>query len=201
MSIPVREIRFCAEVEHRHDGDSLLRAAGDAVLVNRGRPRSLLIACPDGCGETLSVNLDPRAGKAWRLYRKGNAISLSPSVWLDGGCRSHFIVWRSRIIWCERFEIGNQEPPYDAALEAAILAALDTVRFRSTREITEELDEIPWDVARAARRLIDRGLAEYNSGSERDSLRKRSTQELKPDQPHKEGFLAWMRRLLRGETK
>src|SRR3954470_19533554 len=105
MNTLAREIRLCAEVEHRYDGDPLLRQPGDAVLVHRGRPRSLLIACPDGCGETLSINLDPRGGKAWRLYRKGSAISLSPSVWRDGGCESHFIVWRSRIIWCGPYEV------------------------------------------------------------------------------------------------
>ncbi|WP_287181615.1 DUF6527 family protein [Mesorhizobium sp.] len=184
--------------KHRHDGDPLLREPGDAVLVHRGKPRSLLIACPDGCGGSLSVNLDPRAGKAWRLYRKGNAISLSPSVWRDGGCKSHFIVWQSRIIWCDRFEMGNQEPAYDAALEADVLAALDAVRFRSTHEIAEELNEIPWNVARAARKLVDRGLAEYPADAQRDRLRKTSMQESNPEQPRKGGFLAWMRRLLLG---
>src|SRR4051812_40038452 len=115
MSRPAFAIRFRAEVEHRHDGDTLLQTPGDAVLVQRGRPRSLLIACPDGCGETLVVNLDPRAGKAWRIYRKGAVISLSPSVWRDGGCESHFIVWRSHILWCDsRFGAENREPVYDA---------------------------------------------------------------------------------------
>ncbi|MEI9430266.1 DUF6527 family protein [Mesorhizobium sp. Cs1299R1N3] len=201
MKIPAREIRFRAEVEHRHDGDPLLREPGDVVLVHRGRPRSLLIACPDGCGGSLSINLDQRAGKAWRLYRKGNAISLSPSVWREGGCESHFIVWQNRIIWCHRFEMGNQEPAYDVTLEAEVLAALDTVRFRPTLEIAEELNEIPWDVARAARKLVDGGLAEYPADAQRDRLRKRPMQESKPEKPRKGGFLDWMRRLLLGETK
>ncbi|WP_214473387.1 DUF6527 family protein [Mesorhizobium sp. dw_380] len=124
--------------------------------------------------EFSRVSRQPRSagGKAWRLYRKGNAISLSPSVWRDGGCGSHFIVWQSRIIWCDRFEMGNQEPAYDAALEAEVLATLDAVRFRSTHEIAEELNEIPWDVARAARKLVDRGFAEYPADAQRDRLRK-----------------------------
>src|SRR5438105_3352414 len=100
-----REIRLRAEVQHRHEGDALLKSPGDAVLVNRGRPRSLLIACPDGCGETLVVNLDQRSGPAWRFYRHASGVSLSPSVWREGGCESHFIVWRGRIIWCGPYQI------------------------------------------------------------------------------------------------
>lgn len=200
MRMPAREIRFRAEVERRHEADPLLQQAGDAVLVHRGRARSLLIACPDGCGEALSVNLDPRAGKAWRLYRKGDAISLSPSVWRDGGCKSHFILWRSRIVWCDRFESDNHEPAYDAALEAEVLSTLDATRFRSAQEIAEELNEIPWDVSRAARRLVDRGFAEYGSGVQRDSLRKISLQQSESTQRPKQGFFAWVRRLLCGET-
>jgi Family of unknown function (DUF6527) len=201
MSMPAREIRFRAEVEHRHDGDPLLKTAGDAVLVHRGRPRSLLIACPDGCGETLVVNLDPRAGRAWRMYRNGEAISLSPSVWREGGCESHFIVWRSRIIWCDRrFQAYNEEPAYDAALEAEVLAAMDLVRFRSPREIAEQLNEIPWDVARAARNLVTGGLAEYGSGTQRDRVRRR-TAEPQMEKPREPGLLVRLWRFFFGEPK
>jgi hypothetical protein len=198
MNGPVREIRLRAEVEYRHEGDPLLQEPGDTVLVNRGRPRLLLIACPDGCGETLAINLDPRAGKAWRLYRKANAISLSPSVWRDGGCESHFILWRSRIIWCDRFELDNQEPVFDPTLETEVMATLDSERYRSPHEIAEELNEIPWDVSYAARRLVDRGLAEYGSGAQRASVRKTLLRETKPKPPSKRGFLAWLNRVLFG---
>ncbi|MER8779419.1 hypothetical protein [Mesorhizobium sp. M0977] len=141
--------------------------------------------------------------KSWwlseRVDQHVSPDSLSPSVWRDGGCESHFIVWQSRIIWCDRFEMGNQEPTYDAALEAEVLTALDDVRFRSTHEIAEELNEIPWDVARAAHKLVDRGVAP--AGAQRDRLRKTPMQEPKPEQPRKGGLLAWMRRLLFGQTK
>jgi hypothetical protein len=66
--------------------------------------------CPDGCGETLVVNLDPRAGKAWKLDMRTGKATLYPSVWRDGGCGSHFIVWRGDVLWCDRFEEGNVEP-------------------------------------------------------------------------------------------
>jgi hypothetical protein len=79
-------------VDHRHEADERLRDLGEAVLVRRGVDRSLTMLCPDGCGETLTVNLDRRTGPAWRLYVEGQAVSLFPSVWRNSGCRSHFIV-------------------------------------------------------------------------------------------------------------
>ena len=172
MKKPAREITLRAEVQHRHDGERLLRIPGDAVLVRRSQPRALLIACPDGCGETLAVNLDPRAGPAWRMYGSDKAVTLSPSVWRQGGCGSHFIVWRGRIIWCDRFEEENQEPAYDAALEARVLAIMDIARFRSSHELADQLNEIPWDISRCARNLVARGLAESGIGAKRDTFRK-----------------------------
>jgi hypothetical protein len=79
----------------------VLNEPGDAVLVRRGVLRSMVMSCPDGCGEVLTVNLDGRAGKAWRHYARGDDVSLFPSVWRDSGCESHYILWRSRIYWCD----------------------------------------------------------------------------------------------------
>jgi uncharacterized protein DUF6527 len=196
MTKPAREIALRAEVQHRHDAEALLQIPGDAVLVRRGQPRSLLIACPDGCGETLAVNLDPRAGPAWRMYGRNSAISLSPSVWRQGGCESHFIVWRGRIVWCGRFEEDNQEPVYDAGLEAQVLAAMDPVRFRSSHELADQLNEIPWDVSRVARNLVARGIAEEES-AQRDSYR-RVARSTSAQTPSPSGFWARLWRLLFG---
>lgn len=201
MTRPARHIRLRAKVEHRHDADAFLKTAGDAVLVQRGRPRSLVIACPDGCGEVLAVNLDQRSGKAWRIYGKGDALSLSPSVWRDGGCESHFIVWRGHILWCNRFEYENQEPLYDDALETEVLEALSTVRFQSPQEIADQLNEIPWDVMGAARNLVIRGLAEYGDGAQRECIRKKTTQPSQPPEPRKLGVLERLWRFLFGEPK
>jgi hypothetical protein len=197
MKNPAREIRLRAEVQHRHDGEALLRTPGDAVVVSRGQPRSLLIACPDGCGETLAVNRDPRAGPAWRMYGSDKAVSLSPSVWRQGGCESHFIVWRGRIIWCGRFEDENQEPAYDAALETQVLAAMDLSRFRSLHELTDQLNEIPWDVSRCARNLVARGLAESGTGAQRDTFRK-LTRQLPAQAVPRPGFWTRLWQLLFG---
>lgn len=169
MTGPARWIRLRGEAEYRDEGEGLLEKPGDAVLVRRGALRSVLMRCPDGCGETLVVNLDPRAGKAWKLDMRAGKATLYPSVWRDGGCGSHFIVWRGHALWCDRFEEGNVEPSYDAAaLERRVLGALRRRELRSAEEVAIELDEIPWEVAKAGHALARRRLVVCGSGRQRD---------------------------------
>src|SRR5690349_12185968 len=104
MAIPVSKISFRGRVERRDLSTPLLRAPGDAVLVERGKPRLLIIRCPCGCGDDLLVNLDRRAGKAWYVYRNSKGLTLYPSYWRDDGCGSHFIVWDSHIYWCREWQ-------------------------------------------------------------------------------------------------
>lgn len=173
MIEPARHLRLCGQTEYRDQGEPLLNRPGDAVLVHRGVSRSLLIACPDGCGEILMINLDPRTAKAWRMDTRGGGVTLYPSVWREGGCGSHFIVWRGRIIWCDRFEWGNVEPPYDSSLEHRILAVLKPDQFRSSDDLAAELDEITWEVSRGARRLAKSGFADQGTGARRDWFRRK----------------------------
>ena len=87
-----------AVVESRASATGKLALPGEAVIVERGVPRWLLLKCPCGCGEEIPINVDPRSGKAWRLYQDNRlGITLYPSVWRDTGCESHFIVWRGQI--------------------------------------------------------------------------------------------------------
>ena len=85
MKQPARALTIRGEAEYRDQVELVLKDPGDAALVRRGVLRSILICCPDGCGETLVVNLDPRAGKAWRIDTRGGGTTLYPSVWRDGG--------------------------------------------------------------------------------------------------------------------
>jgi len=158
MRQPARMVRMVETTEYRDAAEGALEAPGDASLVLRARPRSIVMACPDGCGETLVINLDSRADKAWRHDMRGGGLTLFPSVWRDGGCKSHFIVWRGHILWCDRFEEGNREPPYDATMETAVLGALNTHQPRSAVEIADAIDELVWDANRVANRLAQRGL-------------------------------------------
>lgn len=69
------------------------------VVVERGVPRVAMFKCPCGCGDVVTLNLDWRVGPAWRLLRADNDVSIRPSVWRDDHCQSHFIVWKSRVLF------------------------------------------------------------------------------------------------------
>jgi hypothetical protein len=150
------------EVLYRSEADKLLRAQGDTVIVRRGNLRSLAIACPDGCGENLTINLDPATGPAWRLYERRRGLTLFPSIWRDTGCESHFIVWNSGILWCDGDDFGEFE--YNETIEYLVLSALKVDMLQSVVEIAEALDEIPWDVTQVCRRLARKGLAIRGQG-------------------------------------
>lgn len=149
-------------VEHRHEADDRLQRPGQAVVVRRGVDRSLTMLCPDGCGETLTINLDRRAGPAWRLYTEPMSVSLFPSVWRDTGCRSHFIVWKSRIYWCDW---GEELQAMDHEFEALVQARLAST-LQSYTDVATALDVVPWAVLSACRRLVRQGLASEGVGNQ-----------------------------------
>lgn len=170
---PVRRARFRGEVEFRHEADALVTTPGDMALIMRGRPRSLVFACPDGCGERLTINLDPQAGRAWTLFRNKRGLTLFPSVWRDNGCRSHFILWDDVLLWFGRDEDDSREPEGEAGadLERRVLASLGPT-FEPYSALAARLNTIPWEVERVCRHLAGRGLAERGHGERRDQFRK-----------------------------
>lgn len=172
MKLPARKIRYLGEATYREEADAQLKDPGDAVVIRRGVVRSLMLKRPDGCGETLAVNLDLRAGKAWHLDVRRGQLTLYPSVWREGGCKSHFILWRDLIIWAGPWERDNVEPSYDQQLEDAVGGILDD-DFRSVPEIASLLEEIPWEVQRACRALVRKGRAE-SSGPHESYFRKKA---------------------------
>ncbi|WP_226400231.1 DUF6527 family protein [Ferribacterium limneticum] len=129
-----------------------LHSPGDYVLVVRGVPRSIVMACPDGCGEILPINLDRRVGKAWRTYDTGQDLTIFPSVWRDTGCRAHFIVWRDKILWPDTRTTA--EPVFDESFLSSVLARLSSSGFTSFETIAEDLRMIPWEVLWACNALV-----------------------------------------------
>lgn len=58
--------------------------------------------CPCGCGEVLQMSLLKDARPRWSVMVDSESVpSLSPSVWRQVGCKSHFFLIRGRIQWCE----------------------------------------------------------------------------------------------------
>jgi hypothetical protein len=57
--------------------------------------------CPCGCGETLQMSLLSDARPRWTVSVDSNGLpSLSPSVWRQVGCGSHFFLVCGRVRWC-----------------------------------------------------------------------------------------------------
>lgn len=69
-------------------------------LVGEERERWIAgFICPCGCGELLQMSLmDGRPRWRAEIHWDGTT-SLSPSVWRQKGCRSHFFLRHGRIEW------------------------------------------------------------------------------------------------------
>ena len=107
---PQRRLGATITLQNHHEAREALRHDPMiAAVVMRDRPRSVVFRCPCRCGETLVINLDPGAGRAWRLRSDEHGLTLMPSVWRTTGCQSHFIVWRSGIWWCAYDEESENE--------------------------------------------------------------------------------------------
>jgi hypothetical protein len=175
----VEHLQLRGTVTSRSDTGGMLRVAGDAVLVERGRPRILVIMCPCGCGEELAINLDGQAGPAWRLYRRRGSCTLFPSVWRETGCESHFIVWKDQIYLFgfsedeahdERDELSSNGATISREL---VLDALSRKSLESVSAIADRLDALPWDVLVVCRRLVAEGTAVEGTRAKRGQFRRR----------------------------
>jgi hypothetical protein len=164
-----RRARLKGQTEHQSTAASLLREAGDLALVTRGVPRSVVILCPDGCGERLTVNLDARSGPAWRLYNKVGKLTLFPSVWRESGCEAHFILWNDIIYWSSLDDVALND---GAVLQKGVLAAMTTA-LTAYSEIATKLDEIPWAVLLACRALVRSNEVEEGKGPKEGFFRVR----------------------------
>jgi len=157
------------EVVSQDDAKTLLHRAGDSVLVKRGVFRSFVMKCPCGCNDDLVINLDPRMGKAWRLYIRRKKITIFPSVWRDSGCQSHFVIWNSRIYWYgyEDWSVSIS----DKVLEEKIKKFLQNKSYVPFYEIAETLDEIPWKVLESCKRMVSKEILREELGPDRGKFK------------------------------
>lgn len=70
------------------------------VSMRVGRPAVGWLACPCGCGDTISLRLAGNRSPRWELRRPSGPATLVPSVWRKAACRSHFILRDGRVHWC-----------------------------------------------------------------------------------------------------
>lgn len=63
------------------------------------------LLCPCGCQGVIQLNLVPPGPPLWRARQyRDRTLTLSPSVWRNVGCYSHFWVRRGRVLWVGRGE-------------------------------------------------------------------------------------------------
>jgi hypothetical protein len=119
----------------------------------------MVMKCPDGCGETLTINLDARSGKAWRAQIRRNKLTVYPSVWRQEGCKAHFIIWRDTLIWCD---FGVDAPKIEDASIELVRRHLVSRRgeFIHYEEIAEKLGLDPWEALWACQILRQQGQAD-----------------------------------------
>ncbi len=166
------KICFTGTFLRRDEAAKSLKIPGDTALVHRGVPRMLLMNCPCGCGDVLVINLDSRSGPAWRIYRRGHAISLFPSYWRDTKCESHFILWRNRIYWCD----WDDDSIWTSsnAIEELVLREMPE-HFINYEVLAEKLEEVPWDVLQACHALVRKGYAVMNLPRRKGEFRRSSS--------------------------
>lgn len=164
-----------AVVESRSEVGSFLAKPGDAVVIRRGHPRWMMLKCPCGCGEEIPINLDPRAGKAWRFYDgPSRGVTVFPSVWRDTGCQSHFIVWNGQILLLDADGSDESSVPLGILeLVQRVRSAWPAGAMVSYVEIADQLDEIPWDVLESCRRLVKEGVLQEGLSQQRSMFRRR----------------------------
>lgn len=70
------------------------------LLRDAGEYWSIGMRCPCGCGQTIEITLISEVTPHWNLRMEPDGTpTLTPSVWLREGCRSHFFVRRGRVNW------------------------------------------------------------------------------------------------------
>lgn len=73
------------------------------VVGSPDSPQYGIMLCPCGCGRHVDLNFNPSSTPCWKLkFHPLGTISVTPSIWRkSSGCRSHFFLKYSRIVWCE----------------------------------------------------------------------------------------------------
>lgn len=113
---------------------ALAQAPGTIALVDRGRLRNAVMTCPCGCGDLLTINLDPEAGKSWRVREVDGRLTLMPSVWRDGGCGSHFVLWSNEVWWCDRAGDEADDQPWPEVVRVTLRSWWRRLRRRRARQ-------------------------------------------------------------------
>lgn len=62
-------------------------------------PWLLAFYCPCGCKKIIKLNLIKGTYPRWNFKVSKGKINIVPSVWGISGCKSHFVIRKSKVIW------------------------------------------------------------------------------------------------------
>jgi hypothetical protein len=159
-----RRVYYKGSVSSRNEVGKYLLDPGDFVIIERGVPRYMVLLCPCGCGDELVINLDKRAGPAWRLYQNFGCYTLYPSYWKDSGCGSHFIIWNNRIHWFDNSYEWDDEWGVTEEIEKAVLCVLKNEEYIHYLQLADESGILPWECLQACRQLVEKRQCVPNDG-------------------------------------
>lgn len=73
------------------------------IVGKNGHLWYVAMKCPCSCSDIIYLNLVEDTWPYWKIFQTRKGISLNPSVWRTKGCKSHFIVNKGKIIWCNDY--------------------------------------------------------------------------------------------------
>jgi hypothetical protein len=77
------------------------------VIGERGEDWYAAMVCPCGCEDTVELNLIPPGRPHWQLTEhRDRTPTLTPSIWRQVECRSHYWVRRGLVVWATDGEDG-----------------------------------------------------------------------------------------------
>ena len=71
------------------------------VVGEAGNYWAAALICPCGCTDVIELNLLCQVRPCWKTQEHTDgSVSITPSVWRQSGCRSHFFLRRGAVEWC-----------------------------------------------------------------------------------------------------
>jgi len=90
------------KVEYWEESPDQLKENVLYLLGERENSWSVIMLCPCGCRSSIQLSLLSMDSPSWRIIKdKNNKISLTPSIWRQRGCKSHFFITENKVKWCE----------------------------------------------------------------------------------------------------
>ncbi|MGZ3858135.1 MAG: DUF6527 family protein [Flavisolibacter sp.] len=86
-------------VTHSEDVPASIKPDTIYLVGTLGKEWLVVFCCPCACGEIIQLNLLKEAHPRWQFYIKKRKLYLNPSVWRKAGCKSHFFIKRSNVVW------------------------------------------------------------------------------------------------------